>query len=58
MFPNTIHWMFTAVPFRPVIWLILRYLMALGLSHDSKTALIDNSNCFFGSVHSQKENDV
>ena len=35
-------------PFKPVIYLMFRNLLALGLSQESKTALIANCNCCFG----------
>ncbi len=50
MFPNTIACTLTAVPLRPVIWLIMRYFLALELSHESKTALTANRNCCTGSA--------
>uniref|UniRef100_A0A0A9D0B6 Pdk1 n=1 Tax=Arundo donax TaxID=35708 RepID=A0A0A9D0B6_ARUDO len=49
MLPNTMHCTFTAVPLNPVIWLMLLYFFALGLSHESNTANAANSSCFLGS---------
>nr|AAO20262.1 transmembrane protein R6 [Toxoplasma gondii] len=49
MLPNTMDCTFTAVPTRPVIWLMLLYFFALGLSHELNTARTANSSCFLGS---------
>ena len=49
MLPNTIDWMFTAVPRFPGISFSFLYTMALGLFQDLNTASIASINCFLGS---------
>ena len=49
MLPNTIAWMFTAVPFRPTIWLIAMYFFARSLFHESNTASAARRICSSGS---------
>ena len=49
MFPNTIAWMFTAVPLSPVIWLMAMYFLARSLFQLSKTAFAASRICSAGS---------
>lgn len=44
------------MPFNPVILLMALYLMALELSHESKTARIAKYNCLLGSANSYRIN--
>mmetsp|Transcript_2018 Transcript_2018/g.8394 ORF Transcript_2018/g.8394 Transcript_2018/m.8394 type:complete len:222 (-) Transcript_2018:411-1076(-) len=49
MFPNTIAWMFTAVPFKPTMPLMAMYFFARSLFQLSKTAYAARRICSTGS---------
>ncbi len=48
--PNTMAWTFTAVPSRPRMSYISRYLIARGLFQEPNTALMPARNCSFAQV--------